>query len=238
MRHAILSDIHSNWEALETASEYLKKQKIDETSVLGDTVGYGADPNECFDWMMRHARVAVLGNHEKAMVDPAILEWFSEEARAAAIWTAGVLKREYQEKIHGLRYLHLNSFSTMAHGSIYEPDKFHYLFSFGDARKSFYTMETPLGFVGHTHVPTLFSESSESVRYLNPGVYELERNERYLLNPGSVGQPRDRDPRLSLGIFDDKQWTFELVRLEYDNRKAADKIRKAGLPAHLADRLL
>lgn len=238
MRHAILSDIHANWEALQTAAGYLQKQKIDDTCILGDTIDYGANPNECFDWMLKHARVTLLGNHEKAVVDPGILEGFSEDAQAAAIWTAGVLKPEYRKKIHDLSYLHINLFSTMVHGSIYEPEKFHYLFSFEDARTSFYTMDTPLGFIGHTHVPALFSESSESVRSLTPGVYELERNERYLINAGSVGQPRDRDPRLSLGIFDDKQWTFELIRLEYDNRKAAEKIRKAGLPDFLADRLL
>ena len=238
MRHAILSDIHANWEALTAAAEFLRKKKIDDYCVLGDTLDYGANPNECFDWMLRHARVTILGNHEQAVVHPQILEEFSDDAQAAAVWTAGVLKPEYPEKIRGLRYLHLNLFSTMAHGSVNEPEKFNYLFSFDDARRSFYTMETPLGFIGHTHIPSLFSESSESVRYLTPGVYELERNERYLLNPGSVGQPRDRDPRLSFGIFDDQQWTFELVRLEYDNRKAAEKIRRAGLPAFLADRLL
>ena len=238
MRHAIFADIHSNWEALERALDYLRGEKVDKVCVLGDTIGYGANPNECFGWMIQSAEVALLGNHEKAITNPELLEHFNPDARQASEWTAGVLKPEYQKKILELRYLHINLFSTMAHGSPDNPQEFRYLFSSEDARSSFHAFETPLCFVGHTHVPSLFSEAHESVRYLPPGNYQLERNERYILNPGSVGQPRDRDPRLAFGIFDDKQWTFELVRLEYDNQKAADKIRKAGLPAYLADRLL
>ena len=238
MRYAVLSDIHSNWEALETVLAHLKREKIYECFVLGDTVGYGANPNECFEWMIQNAHVMVTGNHEKAMVDPSVLEWFNASAREAALWTAGVLKPEHREKIRDLRYLHINLFATMAHGSPDEPQEFKYIFSFEDARESFNWFETPLCFVGHTHIPALFMESSEEVRFLKPGVCELERNERYILNPGSVGQPRDRDPRLAFGVFDDKLWTFEVMRLEYDNRKAAEKIRKAGLPGCYADRLL
>lgn len=238
MRHAILSDIHANWEALERALQYLKKEKVDEHWVLGDTVGYGANPNECFRWVLQNANIHLVGNHERAVVDPKILEWFNPDARKAVEWTASVLKPEHGKRIEGLRYLHITSQATMAHGSPHEPEEFHYLFSSRDAWPAFHAFETPLCFVGHTHIPSLFEEGSGSVRYLVPGTYELERNERYILNPGAVGQPRDQDPRLAFGIFDDKAWTFELVRLEYDNKKAAAKIRQAGLPPYLADRLL
>lgn len=238
MRYAILSDIHSNWEALEAVSRHLKKEKICEYFVLGDTIGYGANPNECFAWMIQNAHVMVAGNHEKAMIDSKFLEWFNPEAREAAEWTAGVLNPDFSERIRQLNYLHINLFATMAHGSPDDPQEFRYLFSFEDARKSFRWFETPICFVGHTHIPALFLESAETVQLLRPGLYHLERNERYILNPGSVGQPRDRDPRLAFGIFDDKAWTFEVVRLEYDNQTAAAKIRRAGLPACFADRLL
>ena len=238
MRFAVFSDIHSNWEALEQALAYLQKHRVDEIWVLGDSVGYGASPNECLGWVMGNARVALMGNHELAVVDPALRECFNPEARAAIEWTAEVLEEKYKKKIPELRYLHLTSSATMAHGSPDRPEEFRYLFSAKDARPAFHAFETALCFVGHTHVPSLFLESAGTARYLPPGHYELERNERYILNPGSLGQPRDRDPRLSFGIFDDPKWTFDLVRLEYDNQKAADKIRKAGLPAFLADRLL
>lgn len=238
MRYAILSDIHSNWEALETALSYLKGQRVDEYWVLGDTIGYGANPNECFEWMIQNARVAVAGNHERAMVDSKVLDWFNPDARKAAEWTRRVLKPAHREKISELHYLHIALFATAAHGSPDEPEEFRYLFTFEDARPSFHSFETPLCFVGHTHLPSIFKESSKTAFYLRPYCCGLERNERYILNPGSVGQPRDRDPRLSFGIFDDQKWTFEIVRLEYDNQKAAEKIRKAGLPRYLADRLL
>ena len=237
MRYAILADIHSNWEALETAVHYLAKKKINEVWVLGDTVGYGANPNECFDWVIQHARVALMGNHEKAVIEPSLREEFNPEAKIAVAWTAEVLKPEHQKKIRGLPYLHIRSSSTAAHGSPDEPETFRYLFSFADARPSFAVFKTPICFVGHTHYPALFTESKGTTDYLAAGKYALKKEERYIINPGSVGQPRDWNPRLGFGIFDDEEWTFEQVRLEYDYRKAAEKIRQAGLPASLADRL-
>ena len=238
MRYAILSDIHSNWEALERSLDYLAKEKIDEVWVLGDSVGYGANPNECFGWVLEKTRVALLGNHEQAVVDPGLRDWFTGDARRAIEWTAGVLKPEHQQRIKSLNFLHVASPLTAAHGSPDKPEEYRYLFSFEDARPSFRAFETPICFVGHTHVPSLFIESTESANYLSPGSYPLTRDERYIVNPGSVGQPRDQDPRLAFGIFDDETWTFELVRLEYDNQKAARKIREAGLPLFLAARLL
>lgn len=238
MRCAVLSDIHSNWEALEAALNYLAKERIDEFWILGDSIGYGANPNECFGWVLENAGVVLMGNHEKVIIDPDFLEWFNEDAKTAAEWTAGILKKEYKEKIHSLNYLHITKTATLAHGSPDQPEEFHYIFSFNDARPSFRAFETPICFVGHTHVPSQFVESSQTAWRIAPGSYPLRRNERYILNPGSVGQPRDKDPRLAFGIFDDEQWTFEIIRLEYDNRKAADKIRSAGLPRYLADRLL
>ncbi len=238
MRYAILSDIHSNWEALGTALDYLGSQRIDEYWVLGDTIGYGANPNECLGWAFEKAQVHLAGNHERAIVDQKILEWFNGDARTAIEWTAGVLEPELKEKISSLPYLHLTPTSTLAHGSPDEPEEFRYLFSFKDAEPSFRAFKTPVCFVGHTHLPSQFTESSRSAVYLPPGLCRLDRGERYLLNPGSVGQPRDRDPRLGFGIFDEGDWTFETVRLEYDNRTAAEKIRKAGLPIFLAVRLL
>ena len=238
MQHAVLSDIHSNWEALETAVSYLKKKKIHEFWVLGDTLDYGADPNECFGWVLQNSHAHVMGNHEKAAIDPDLLNEFTEEACESGKWTAGVLKPEFRQRIRELPYVYTKTSATLVHGSPHEPHKFHYLFSTKDAWPAFHAFETALCFVGHTHVPSLFRESSDKVQYLAPGVHEIERNEHFILNPGSVGQPRDGDRRLSFGIFDDKAWTFEIIRLEYDCEKAAAKIRQAGLPKNLAERLL
>lgn len=238
MRYATLSDIHSNWEAFETALDYLSKEKIDEYWVLGDSVGYGANPNECLGWVLEKAKVALLGNHEQAVVDTKLRDWFTGDARTAIEWTAQVLESEYKDRIRGLNFVHIAPLLTAAHGSPDQPEEYRYLFSFEDARPSFKAFQTPLCFVGHTHIPSLFIESTESVSYLSPGPYRLKKDERYILNPGSIGQPRDQDSRLAFGIFDEEAWTFELVRLKYDNQKAARKIREAGLPLFLAARLL
>lgn len=238
MRTAILSDIHSNWEALEAALNYLSTEKIDEFWTLGDNVGYGANPNECLEWVFAHARVVLAGNHEKALVDRKILDWFEGSARTAILWTAGVLKPEYGEKISKLDYVHMTPNATLVHASPNQPEEFHYLFSPEDAQPAFRAFQTPLCFIGHTHVPFHFVESTLAADYLPAGKYPLERGERYILNPGAVGQPRDWDPRLAFGIFDEDDWTFEVVRLQYDNRKAAEKIFQAGLPPFLGYRLL
>jgi len=238
MRLALFSDIHSNWEALETAVSHSKTQKVNHYAVLGDTVGYGANPNECFEWAIQHADMNLMGNHEKAVVDPQTRDWFNPLAREAIEWTEEVMDDQFKKEILPLVYMKIQHNVTFAHGSPDQPERFRYLMKFEDAKSSFQKFEHSVCFVGHTHVPCCFCESAKSVEYLRPGVLNLKKGERYILNPGSVGQPRDRDPRLSYGIFDEDKQTFEIFRLEYDNEKAATKIRNAGLPQYLADRLL
>lgn len=238
MRLALFSDIHSNLEALETATLHAKSQGIQSFAVLGDTVGYGASPNECFEWALQHASFYLMGNHENAVVDPRLREWFNPVAREAIVWTEEVMKDTFKKEISGLPYLRHEKGFVFAHGSPDHPEGFRYLINFQDALASFRQFQTPVCFVGHTHIPSCFCEQARTARYLAPGILTLEPTERYILNPGSVGQPRDRDPRLSYGVFDDQAKTFEIIRLPYPNEKAASKIRKAGLPASLADRLL
>ena len=238
MRIAVFSDIHANWEALQTAADYAKKQAIDRYAVLGDTVGYGANPNECFEWAIEQAGVFVLGNHEKAVIDPALQEWFNPVAREAIVWTSQVMDPKFKREISGLPYLKIEKEFSFAHGSLEQPEQFHYIMSFSDAVPSFEKMETRVCFVGHTHIPSCFCEQPQEAAYLKAGIQKLNPACRYLLNPGSIGQPRDRNSQLSFGIFDDALHSFEIVRLDYDNQKAAAKIRKAGLPDYLAERLL
>ena len=238
MKIALFSDIHANWEALETAIQYTKSHSVDQIVVLGDTVGYGANPNECFDWVVNHASFSLMGNHEKAMIDPSIRSWFNEVAREASIWTSKVMDQSLTDQIEGLIYSKLEGDLMFAHGSPDEPKEFHYIFNYEDAKPAFHHMQSRICFVGHTHVPGCFCEQEKSAEYLQPGIIHLDKEKRYILNPGSVGQPRDKDMRLAFGIFDTEEESFEIVRLDYDKQKAADKIRKAGLPDFLADRLL
>lgn len=238
MPFAVFSDIHGNWEALETAAACAKDRGINRFVVLGDTVGYGANPNECLEWALNHAAVNLFGNHERALLEPDLKKQFNPYAREAIEWTAEVLKPELLERIRDLPYSRIEDGLTFAHGSPYQPEEFHYLMNFKDAGPSFRQMQTSVCFVGHTHVPACFCEQKGSMEYLRPGPRKIEKGGRVILNPGSVGQPRDRDTRLSFGIYDSEAASFEVVRLAYDNHRAAGKIRKAGLPSFLADRLL
>lgn len=238
MRLAIFSDIHSNLEALETAVYHAETQAVEATVVLGDTVGYGANPNECFEWVMHHAVVNLMGNHEKAVIDRTIRQSFNPYAHEAIVWTEEKMDEIFKKKIDGLPYMKIDKEVTFTHGSPDRPEEYRYLLSFEDAAPSFGYFEHRVCFVGHTHVPSCFCQNARTAARLLPGRTQLLPDERYILNPGSIGQPRDRDPRLAYGIFDTAKQTFEIFRLPYDNIKAANKIRKAGLPRYLADRLL
>lgn len=238
MRYAVFADIHGNLEALETALAYVKKRSLPQFIVLGDSIGYGANPNECLEWALQNATLHVLGNHEAAVIHSRILEQFTATAREAIEWTSQRLKPELVAQVRDLSYLQIDGAMTLAHGTLHNPEKFHYLFDESDAYKSFLALRTPVGFVGHSHVPCFFSEKEGMGGSLKEGVLRLRKKERYLLNPGSIGQPRDRDSRLSFGIFDDEELTFEIVRLPYDNKQASEKILAEGLPAPLAYRLL
>jgi diadenosine tetraphosphatase ApaH/serine/threonine PP2A family protein phosphatase len=238
MRYAIFADIHGNLEALETALEYVKKQRLSSFMILGDSIGYGANPNECLSWALQSGGLHVMGNHEAAVIHDKIFEKFTSSAREAIDWTGKRLKPELIAKIKGLPYLQIEGSVTLAHGTLHSPEEFHYLFDESDAYKSFLALRTPFGFVGHSHVPSFFAEKAGAGGYLKEGVLKLRKNERYLLNPGSIGQPRDRDPRLSFGILDEDKLTFEIVRLPYDNKRASEKILAEGLPSSLAYRLL
>jgi predicted phosphodiesterase len=238
MRLAIFSDIHSNLEALETAVQDAQSRKIDFYAVLGDSVGYGANPNECFEWVAKVAGISIAGNHEKAVIDTVLRESFNPLAHEAIVWTETKMDKNFKKKIEELPYLKIDQGLTFAHGSPDRPEDYRYLISFEDAEPSFRHFDQDICFVGHTHVPACFCQNARTAARLAPGILSLARGERYILNPGSIGQPRDRDPRLAYGIFDADRRTFEIVRLPYDNIKAANKIRKVGLPRYLADRLL
>jgi len=239
MRYAVFADIHGNLEALNAALVETQKRKLNHYICLGDTIGYGANPKECFDWTLDNTELHVLGNHEAAIKTSLIKDTLVEWARDSIDWAAKRLSTELVGRIKELPIIQTAGNLTIAHGTIHSPERFEYLSNNAEASKSFMAMETQVGFVGHTHVPFIYSQKdSQNSGYLRKGVYKLKKDDRYLINPGSIGQPRDRDNRLSFGIFDDEALTFELVRIPYENRKAAEKIWAAGLPRMLGDRLL
>ena len=237
MKYAVFADIHGNLEALSAAIEYSEVHELSHFLVLGDTVGYGANPNECLEWSFKNAELHILGNHEAAVTQEKIRWGLVDWARTAIDWTTERLLPGLIAQIGHLPYLQTRGNLTLAHGTLHNPEHFDYLMDPEEAHQSFMASQTTYGFIGHTHVPCFFVAKGP-FGHLKPGVLKLKRGERYLLNPGSIGQPRDRDPRLSFGVFDPKELTFEIVRLPYDNKKAAQKIISEGLPKFLADRLL
>ncbi len=239
MHYAIISDIHSNLEALTVVLDEIKRRKPERIVSLGDVVGYGADPSACLKLICETCHEFVMGNHDEAISDIGLRESFNRDAKRAVEWAAEQLSSEEKKLILGWPRVIIDRSHemTLTHGSPDQPEDYKYVFGASDARPSFESFQTRVCFIGHTHVPSLFSDAGE-VRYLLPDGYTLNPAKRYILNPGSVGQPRDRDPRTSFALFDSEKMEIEIVRLRYDNQTAAQKIREAALPAFLAERLL
>jgi diadenosine tetraphosphatase ApaH/serine/threonine PP2A family protein phosphatase len=180
---------------------------------------------------------AVLGNHDQAALDASILEYFNPEAAAAARWTGSVLEPEHSDYLRGLPLSVEWSGVRLVHASPAFPEEWNYVFSPAEAQEEMSMCEEPVCFVGHSHYPGTFELDDARARYTRESVIAGHRDRRYLIVIPSVGQPRDGDPRAGYLLWDDEAWTFEHVRLEYDVEGALGRIRAAGLPPHLAERL-
>ena len=240
MRSLILSDIHANWEALEAVLSDAT-EKYDRILCCGDIVGYGADPNRVVEWVRANAASVVRGNHDKACAGLDDLEWFHPVAKRAALWTRQALGADNLEYLKNLPRgpETLGSFQIL-HGSPMDEDE--YLVSEQDAVQIFPYVEQAISFFGHTHIQGGFGAKDWLVRRI-PGVtgesfgLELENEALYLINPGSVGQPRDGDPRAAYAIYDEDHARVMYWRVGYDLAGAQRKIVDAGLPEILATRL-
>jgi diadenosine tetraphosphatase ApaH/serine/threonine PP2A family protein phosphatase len=237
LRYAVLGDIHSNLEALDAVLDALASERTDAVLCTGDIVGYGGSPRECLR-RLRELAPAVLvgGNHDWATAGRLGLEYFNQYASTAILWTRNVLSREELNFLGSHPSLRTEGTVTVAHGTIHDPDAFDYLQSAYDAHLSFAHLTTPFAFVGHSHVPVTF-RSGPSVTYVMGDVIELDDAAQAVMNVGSVGQPRDEDPRAAFGIFDDMTRVLEVHRVEYDVESAIARIREAGLPEFLGERL-
>ena len=238
MKCAIFSDVHSNLEALHTFRENASHAGVSKYWMLGDIVGYGANPQEVCDEIFSFSDVVIKGNHDQAISDDSLLDWFNEEAKEAIIWTRSKLNTQTIQKLVNLPYLHTETEIILTHSSPDNPKEFTYIYDWNGASKAFKAFSNKICFIGHTHLPQLFSNALNKAIYLEEGTYQLDRNDRYIISSGSIGQPRDNDTRLSFGIFDDQNYTYQLMRIPYPKEETAKKIRKAGLPRYFADRLL
>lgn len=243
MRYLILSDIHGNWEALQAVLESARGA-YEQVICLGDLVGYGADPNAVIDWARASVGTVVRGNHDRACAGLDDLDWFNPVARAAAQWTHRQLTPENREYVAALPKgpIPLDGFLVM-HGSPLDEDE--YMVTAADVRPIFAYLETPVAFFGHTHLQGGFEWTRNRVRPLgrpdphrqDQMLLELDSDCAYLLNPGSVGQPRDGDPRAGYLLYTPSDRFLLYHRTAYDVSAAQSKILKAGLPDLLAHRL-
>lgn len=229
MRVAILSDIHSNLQALAKALSIIDRSRIDEIYCLGDIVGYGANPNECIALIRDRAKYCTLGNHDLASLDIAHASYFTKPGRTAAEWTHKILTPDNMKFLASLPYTVETEHFTLAHASPLEPENWEYVLSLQIARKQFGAFTTQLCFIGHTHVPSVCGE--------NLRTFSFKKNMRFLINVGSIGQPRDGNPQTSFGIFDTENWSFQNIRSDYDIQGASNAILERGLPSVLASRL-
>ena len=245
MPFLILSDIHANLEALQAVLADAQG-RYDAILCLGDLVGYGADPNAIVEWARPNLRAVVRGNHDKAGAGEEPLHIYNPAAQSALRWTQAHLTPESQAYLQGMPRGPLRLASgngsggapgfELSHGSPADEDE--YLISVGDAALLRPELESRLTFFGHTHVQGGFLLARHTVAKIAPeSVLQIEPDHLYLVNPGSVGQPRDRDPRAAYALFDPDAGTVEFRRTAYDVEGAAGKIVAAGLPEFLAARL-
>ncbi|OQX64524.1 MAG: hypothetical protein B5M51_03475 [Anaerolinea sp. 4484_236] len=239
MRVLVISDIHANYNALETVLE--DAGTVDEVWCLGDVVGYGPDPNACVELLCEQPNLTcILGNHDVAAIGHMPLESFNGDARRSLIWQERVLSADSMEFLRSLPQMQtMNGNVTLAHGSPRDP-VWEYILNTLSARLNFDEFDTQFCFIGHTHIQSIFRLDEEknrvSVNTLRVGV-PVELTSRAILNPGSVGQPRDRNPQAAYAIFDTEAKTWEPQRVEYDIAAVQARIREAKLPEKHALRL-
>lgn len=239
MRVVVVSDIHSNIVALETV--LVAAGSFDALWCLGDTIGYGPAPNECVAAMMQYADVAISGNHDLACLGKVDLSDFNPDARKANIWNGKQLTPEHRawlEDLPPMRRMDLRF--TIVHASPREP-VWEYLLTPAQAMANFSRFSTQVCLIGHSHVQLCFCLNSDGFceRFLPKSgqVLKLRDDDRYFINPGSVGQPRDQDPRAAYAVIDTEAGTVRFNRIEYDIAKTQAQMRAVDLPEALIRRL-
>ncbi|HYL73965.1 MAG TPA: metallophosphoesterase family protein [Bryobacteraceae bacterium] len=235
MRYLILSDLHANWEALQ-AVLVQAQSAYDRVVCCGDLVGYGADPDAVTEWVRENVATIVRGNHDKACAGLEDLEWFNPVARESVLWTQGVMKPANLDYLRGLAKGpdRVDGFQIV-HGSPLDEDE--YVVTEREVAQVAPYLEAPVAFFGHTHLQGAFLCHRNGVRRLRAAVTELENDAVYYINSGSVGQPRDGDPRAAYAVYEPEARLVTLCRAEYDIRTTQRKIIEAGLPELLAIRL-
>lgn len=236
MKFAIIADIHSNLEALQVVLADSKEQKCTHYACVGDVVGYGANPKECLDIIRSMGMPCVKGNHDEYCSTDEELDGFNPHAAEAVNWTRQQLTPEDRQWLRDLKYFRLVTSFSMVHATLDGPQRWGYVFDKLAAAASFTYQNTAVCFFGHTHVPVAFIRDTV-VKGGTYSKFKVEPGRKYFVNVGSVGQPRDNNPKAAYVVYDVDEGSIELRRLDYDIAAAQKKILDAGLPPRLAERL-
>jgi diadenosine tetraphosphatase ApaH/serine/threonine PP2A family protein phosphatase len=237
MRVAVISDVHANFHALAAVLRAIDGDRVDAVWCLGDTVGYGPRPNECCDAVRERTSLCLIGNHDLVALGELNVSEFNDEAAAAAVWTSETLVPAAESFLRGLAPKAEADGAQLFHASARDP-VWEYILTAEAARATLELTSAPAVLVGHSHVAlALTVADGEVLGGIAPGGAQVELAGRWLLNPGSVGQPRDGDPRAAWLLLDLDRQVAEFRRVPYPVRLTQAEIRAAGLPALLADRL-
>ncbi|HVP56794.1 MAG TPA: metallophosphoesterase family protein [bacterium] len=238
MKYAIVSDIHANLEALEAALAEIRRIGPDKVFCLGDLVGYGASPGECIEAARPVMRVTVAGNHDHGAAGLTDIRYFNSYARHAVMWTAAQLSREHLAYLAALPLLHVEgSKFRIVHATPSDPGQWNYIFTREQARAEFKAFPEQICFVGHSHQAGIFEMGEDGTVHPAGDHIKVLNRSRYMVNVGSIGQPRDGDPRGCICVYDEAASEIAMIRVAYDVAGAQKRIIAAGLPPILAQRL-
>jgi len=239
MRYGIFSDVHSNLEALDTILDAYRKEAIDTYLCVGDIVGYAANPKECIGKVKEIAMITVAGNHDWAAVNLFSVDYFNPVACEAIFWTRRNLDNPDRYFLESLKLVYRNEDLTLVHGTLDNPRDFNYMTDGYIAWETFRLLETNICFVGHSHVAGMFiKDKDDRISYREDNSIDIEKEKKYIINVGSVGQPRDGNTKACYSIYDTDKKEIQIKRISYDVQTTRKKIIDAGLPRFLGDRLV
>jgi predicted phosphodiesterase len=237
MPYAVISDVHANLHALIAVLADIKKRKISEIFFTGDAVGYGPRPNECIDLIKANCKITLAGNHDWAAVGYTDITYFNQYAKHAVAWTTQELSDEHFNSLTNFNLIKSSKDhdALFVHATPHEPERWSYIFSVEQVEENFARFTQSLCFIGHSHLPVIFELSNSGELFIHKDLVSKNIGSRYIVNTGSVGQPRDNDHRSSYGlVYEDR---IEIIRVSYNIKKTQAEMKSAGLPEMLINRL-
>ncbi|MCP3683719.1 MAG: metallophosphoesterase family protein [bacterium] len=239
MKLGFFSDVHSNLEALKAVLADAESEKLDRLYFLGDAVGYGPNPNKCVELIYNNADVCLMGNHDHAALGLTNMDCFNRYARTSIEFTKRILTRKSKDLLGSFIFEHISDDFHLVHSSPLYPKHWEYITSIQEVSRNFPFLKSDICIIGHTHSPKVFcrEEKGDIIQELHVDIRKLSERKRYIINVGSVGQPRDNNPDSCYLIYDTESRIINFKRIPYDFKKTQKKMAKAGLPDFLIERL-